>query len=105
MGTGTETPPELDRLLTDRKDILSNIGLLFALYHPAFVQELESYGLDYIEMGFCCLYALGLRVNEIPEVIGRDAYHVNPHIRKKVGLDSHDTNLPNWVRDLFARTG
>lgn len=97
--------PELDRLLTDRKDILSNIGLLFALYHPAFVQELESYGLDYIEMGFCCLYALGLRVNEIPEVIGRDAYHVNPHIRKKVGLDSHDTNLPNWVRDLFARTG
>lgn len=97
--------PELDRLLTERKDILSNIGLLFALYHPAFVQELEGFGLDYMEVGFCCLYALGLRVNEIPEVLGRDAYHVNPHIRKKIGLDVHDTNLPNWVRDLYAQKG
>lgn len=97
--------PELDRLLSDRKDILSNIGLLFALYHPAFIQELENHGLDYIEIGFCCLYALGLRVNEIPDVIGRDAYHINPHIRKKVGLDCHDTNLPNWVRDLFNQLG
>ena len=97
--------PELDRLLTERKEILSNIGLLFALYHPAFVQELEGFGLDYMEVGFCCLYALGLRVNEIPEVIGRDAYHVNPHIRKKIGLDVHDTNLPNWIRDLCAQKG
>lgn len=97
--------PELDRLLSDRKDILSNIGLLFALYHPAFIQELENHGLDHIEIGFCCLYALGLRVNEIPDVIGRDAYHINPHIRKKVGLDCHDTNLPNWVRDQFNQLG
>lgn len=95
--------PELDRLLSDRKDILSNIGLLFALYHPAFIQELDNHGLDYIEIGFCCLYALGLRVNEIPDVVGRDAYHINPHIRKKVGLDSHDTNLPNWVRNLYSQ--
>lgn len=95
--------PELDRLLSDRKDILSNIGLLFALYHPAFIQELDKHGLDYIEIGFCCLYALGLRVNEIPDVVGRDAYHINPHIRKKVGLDSHDTNLPNWVRNLYSQ--
>lgn len=97
--------PELDRLLSDRKDILSNMGLLFALYHPAFIQELENHGLDYIEIGYCCLYALGLRVNEIQDVIGRDAYHINPHIRKKVGLDCHDTNLPNWVRMMFIQLG
>ena len=50
-------------------------------------------------------YALGLRVNEIPEVIGRDAYHVNPQISRKIGLDVHDTNLPNWIRDLYAQKG
>lgn len=97
--------PELDRLLANRKDILCNIGLLFALYHSAFIQELENHGLDHIEIGFCCLYALGFRVNEIQDVIGRDAYHINPHIRKKIGLDCHDTNLPNWVRDLYEHFG
>ena len=95
--------PELDRLLSDRKDVLCSIGLLFALYHPSFVQELENYGLDYLEIGYCCLYALGFRIKELPDILGRDAYHINPHIRKKVGLDPHSTNLPIWVHDLFLR--
>lgn len=95
--------PELDRLLSDRKNVLCNIGLLFALYHPSFVQELEGYGLDYLEIGYCCLYALGFRIKELPDILGRDAYHINPHIRKKVGLDPHSTNLPIWVHDLYLR--
>lgn len=95
--------PELDRLLSDRKDVLCNIGLLFALYHPSFVQELENYGLDYLEIGYCCLYALGFRIKELPGILGREAYHINPHIRQKIGLDTHSTNLPIWIRDLFVR--
>ena len=96
--------PELDRMLSDKKDLLCNIGLLFALYHPAFVMELERYELDYLEIGFCCLYALGFQVKEIPDILGRDAYHINPRIRKKIGLDVHATNLPIWIRDLYIRS-
>ena len=93
---------ELRRMTEDSKMMLANIGFLFGMYHPKFIVKLEEKGLSELEIGYCCLFALGFTGKEIPDILRRNSfYNASSAIRKKVGLGPHDTNLSIWVRNLY----
>ena len=97
---------QLDSLTENRKELLETIGLLYAVYHPAFVNRLQACGLSNGEIGYCCLLVLGFRTGEIGDVINRSStYHISSTIRQKVGLGPNDTNLSIFLKNLFKETG
>ncbi|MGN0202629.1 MAG: hypothetical protein ACI399_06995 [Candidatus Cryptobacteroides sp.] len=96
---------QLDSLTENRKDLLETIGLLYAVYHPSFVNRLQEYGLSNGEIGYCCLLILGFRTGEIGDVINRSSsYHISSAIRQKVGLGPKDTNLSIFMKNLYRET-
>ena len=96
---------QLDSLTGNRKELLETIGLLYAVYYPAFVYRLHDYGLSNGEVGYCCLLILGFRTGEIGDVINRSStYHISSAIRQKVGLGPNDTNLSIFLKNLFKET-
>lgn len=93
----------LRRMTEDTKQMLGSIGFLFGLYHPRFILELEEKGLSELEIGYCCLYALGFTGKEIPGKLQRNSfYNTSSDIRRKIGLGPHDTNLSIWIRNLYG---
>ena len=97
---------ELRRMTEDSKELLRNIGFLFGIYHPKFILALEEKGLSELEVGYCCLYALGFTGKEIPDKLQRNSfYHTSSKIRRKVGLGPHDTNLSIWIQNLYQECG
>ena len=93
---------KISNLKDSKNYIVDNIGILYALKYPKFISELRGFGLTSAEIGFCCLYILGLNKYEISNVIGKSSiYNINSGIRKKLTLSSVETNLDIWLKRRF----
>lgn len=70
--------------------------------HPKFIQYFEEQGLTKDEINYVCLYAIGLKGKEVGKYMKRPG-HVNMSsaIRKKLGIDKHETNIGIYVRKLL----
>lgn len=89
--------------LTNNIDEFMNSNrLAFKASHPQFIQYFENHGLDNNEINYICLYAIGLKGKEVGNYI-RKPSHVNlsSAIRKKLGIDKHETNIGIYVRRLL----
>lgn len=96
---------KLENLTDDRKTLIETIGLLYAVYHPAFIEKLMNAGLSPSEIGYCCLFIIGLRTGEVGDVIHRSSiYNISSEIRYKLGLQKVGVNLSTWLRDIYAET-
>lgn len=94
---------ELDRLVSDQDDFLRSTMVLFRDSHPGFVAELKSHGLTDWEIGYCCLYVLGLKGKDVGNYLKKKRnYIISSDIRRKLGLTEHDTNLGIWLRSRLA---
>lgn len=93
---------QINDLKKNKNYIVDSIGLLYAVTYPDFVCELRRYDLTSAEIGYCCLYLLGLNIPEAGEVIGKvsSIYNVNSSIRKKLGISG--TNLDKWLVKRFT---
>lgn len=93
---------QIDDLKKNKNYIVDSIGLLYAVTYPDFVNELRAHDLTSSEIGFCCLYLLGLNIPEAGEVIGKvsSVYNVNSSIRKKLNISG--INLDKWLVKCFA---
>lgn len=101
-GDGSESESRIVRQLADRETFMQAVREAFAVSHPDFIGRLEQQGLTDWEVGYCCLYALGLNGKEVSRYIHSGAcYKTNSIIRKKLGLDSHSTNLNLYIRQLL----
>lgn len=97
---------QLETLTENRKDLLETIGLLYAVYRTDFTLALVEKGLTPVEIGYCCLIALGLRNGELSEVINREGVNnINSAIRKKLGIAPNSTKLGTVLRDMFGNSG
>lgn len=86
--------------LTDNKDGFMNSNrLAFQVSHPRFIQYFEDHDLTIDEINYVCLYAIGLRGKEVGNYMNKRS-HVNTSsaIRKKLGIDKHETNIGIYVR-------
>ena len=83
-------------------EFMNSNRLAFQASHPRFIQYFEKHNLTIDEINYVCLYALGLRGKEVGNYIKKRS-HVNMSsaIRKKLGIDKHETNIGIYVRRLL----
>ena len=92
----------IDKLTEDRDEFMNSTRIAYKATHPKFIAYLEQHGLTEGEINYLCLYAIGLRGKEVGEYIQlKRHYHISSDIRKKLGLDEHQTNLGIYVRKLL----
>lgn len=93
---------ELENMMSDRKDFIHSTHLSFAIGHPRFLEFLKEKGLTDMEIGYCCLHAIGLRGKEIVSYLNSKTYYnASSTIRKKLGLNEHDTNINLYIQKLI----
>ena len=94
---------EIDALLKNKEEFMTSTRMAFAGSHPHFIKHLERCGLNEWEMGYCCLYALGLKGKEVGEYIQMKSHFNNSSdIRKKLGLPEHGITLGTHIRKLLS---
>ena len=99
---GREPEKHITRILEDKEAFMQSTRKAFTVSHPEFVRYLEEQGLTPWEVGYCCLFALGLNSKEVGRYINScNYYKTNTHIRKKLGLDNHSTNLNLYILHLL----
>lgn len=96
---------QLETLTANRRELLDTIGMLFAIYHPAFVTKLSEHGLTTTEVGYCCLLALGVRSGEIGDIINRSGvYNIAGGIKAKFGELAAGQSLATTVKKIYEET-
>lgn len=95
---------ELKELMQDKNYFIESTRISFLIEHPRFVGYLKKKGLSDAEIGYCCLYAMGLKGKDISSYMGKGHYKLSSVIRKKFGLSEHDTNLDIFLREILAET-
>lgn len=94
---------DMERMLLDREEFMELNRLSFMATHPSFVRFLEGKGLSGWEVGYCCLYAMGLKGKDIGKYLQKGGhFNISSHIRAKLGISSHDTNLGIYIRRLLS---
>ena len=92
----------IDAVRNDKKKFMDSTRLAFAASHPKFIEHLEQHGLSADEINYLCLYAIGLRGKEVGEYIQTKRHYIVSHeIRKKLGIDEHETNIGPYIRRLM----
>lgn len=89
----------IETVRNDKKKFMDSTRLAFAASHPKFMEYLEQHGLSTDEINYLCLYAIGLRGKEVGEYIQLKRHYIISHeIRKKLGIDEHETNIGLYIR-------
>lgn len=92
----------IDTVRNDKNKFMDSTRLAFAASHPKFIEHLEQHGLSTDEINYLCLYAIGLRGKEVGEYIKTKRHYIVSHeIRKKLGIDEHETNIGPYIRRLM----
>ena len=92
----------IDTVRNDKKKFMDSTRLAFAASHPKFMEYLEQHELSADEINYLCLYAIGLRGKEVGEYTQMKRHYIVSHeIRKKLGIDEHETNIGPYIRKLL----
>lgn len=92
----------IETVHNDKKKFMDSTRIAFAASHPQFMEYLEQHGLSTDEINYLCLYAIGLRGKEVGEYIQLKRHYIISHeIRKKLGIDQHETNIGLYIRRLM----
>ena len=89
--------------LTDNtEEFMNSNRLAFQVSHPRFIQYFEDHDLTVSEINYVCLYAIGLRGKEVGIYMKKRSHvNISSGIRKKLGIDKHETNIGIYVRRLL----
>ena len=100
----SKIPSQIEDIKKNKNYIVDSVGLLYAINYPDFVSVLQNHGLTSSEIGFCCLYIMGLNMPEVGEIIGKvsSIYNINSTIRKKLNISTSETNLDKWLVKKFS---
>lgn len=98
--------PLIESIRKDRAGFLKSTRVALGVSHPGFMRYLEEHSLTDEEIHYVCLYAIGLRGKDIGEYIQMKRHYVmGSGIRKKLGIDEHETNLGPYIRKLMKEYG
>ena len=93
---------QMDELLSNREEFIASTISAFEASHPSFMSYLKVRGLTEKELGYCCLYAIGLNGKEVGAFTKMSRHYiVNSDIRKKLGLSEQKTNLDKYIQQLL----
>lgn len=92
----------IKELTDDTEKFMNSNRLAFQASHPRFIQYFEDHGLTASEINYVCLYAIGLRGKEVGNYMKKRSHvNISSGIRKKLGIDKHETNIRIYVRKLL----
>lgn len=92
------------REISDKEKFMNSNRLAFKASHPMFIKYFEEHGLTEYEINYLCLYAIGLRGKEVGNYLElRRHYNISSDIRRKLGIDEHETNIGIYVRKLLKQ--
>lgn len=92
----------IETVRNDKKKFMDSTRVAFVASHPKFMEYFELHGLSTDEINYICLYAMGLRGKEVGEYIQTKRHYIISHeIRKKLGIDEHETNIGLYIRRLM----
>lgn len=92
------------REISDKEKFMNSNRLALKVSHPMFIKYLEDHGLTEYEINYLCLYAIGLKGKEVGSYIElRRHYNISSDIRRKLGIDEHETNIGIYVRKLLKQ--
>lgn len=100
-----EVYKKINDTINNKDSFINTTILAFEASHPKFISFLKEKNLTDVEIGYCCLYAIGLKGKEIGSYTqsGR-SYNVSSNIRTKFGLTANDTNLSIYIKDLLKNS-
>lgn len=94
--------PWIKELTDDTEKFMNSNRMAFQVSHPRFIKYFEDHGLTVSEINYACLYAIGLRGKEVGNYIKKRSHvNISSGIRKKLGIDKHETNIGIYVRKLL----
>lgn len=92
----------VNRIHKDKKKFIASIRDSMEMTNPRFIAYLKEKGLSDNEINYVCLYGIGLRGKDIGIYLGsKGHYNMSSAIRKKLGLQSSETNLGIYISDLL----
>lgn len=92
----------IKELTDDTEKFMDSNRLAFQASHPRFIQYFEDHGLTVSEINYACLYAIGLKGKEVGKYMNKRSHvNISSGIRKKLGIDKHETNIGIYVRKLL----
>lgn len=92
----------IETVRNDKKEFMNSTRLAFTASHPKFIEYLKRHRLSIDEINYLCLYAIGLRGKEVGEYIQlKRHYNISSEIRKKLGIDEHETNIGPYIRGVM----
>ena len=92
----------LRKIIGDRKEFVRQNRLIFNQSSVRFIAYLKECGLDDREIDHCCLYAIGMNGKMVTAFTNlKRHYHIGSDVRKKLGLNGHDTNISIHIRNLY----
>ena len=92
----------IDAIINDKESFINTTRLSFEASNPDFISFLKEKNLSEYEIGYCCLYAIGLKGKEIGTYTKNGRYYnVSSDIRAKLGLSSNQTNLSIYIKQLL----
>ena len=90
--------------ISDKERFMDSNRLAFKASHPKFIKYLEEHGLTDYEINYLCLYAIGLKGKEVGNYMQlRRHYNISSEIRRKLGIDEHETNIGIYVRKQLKK--
>ena len=96
---------ELNLIIGNQKKFIESTIHSFEISYPKFIPYLKERHLTNNEISYCCLLAIGLKGKEIGTYINvRRHYSTSSTIRKKLGMDSHETNLSLKIKELLKES-
>ena len=102
---GQKASNELKLLIGDQKKFIESTVRSFEISHPKFIPYLKEKLLTNNEISYCCLLAIGLKGKEIGTYINvKRHYSTSSSIRKKLGMESHETNLSLQIKKLLKES-
>lgn len=94
--------PWIKELTEDTEKFMNSNRMAFQVSHPRFIKYFEDHGLTVSEINYACLYAIGLKGKEVGNYIKKRSHvNISSGIRKKLGIDKHETNIGIYVRKLL----
>lgn len=92
-------------LTANPDEFMNSLRLTFQASHPKFIKYLQDKELTSNEINYVCLYAIGLRGKEVGNYLKKRGHvNISSAIRKKLGIDRHETNLGIYVRKLLKQS-
>ena len=99
-----EANAQIDSLLKDKEAFIVDTAKVFAASRPKFTQWLKSHNLTAREIGFCCLYVMGMyNKDSRPYFSKYECESLNNTIRAKLGLARNGQKLKTYLKEQFIQ--